>query len=404
MTVATFQLGRLVLREDLTVSLAVDAAGFRTMPLSGQESIPRHTAANVVKQKEDLLDLQGSFLPVTFSRHPYLDGYYGVTDASGDIYDDAGGICLFKWNVNLVRYGNLSEIDIESRLSGAQTRANNFAATGERSHAPALGHNVYWVGLSTPSAVDRPCSDGGSIRLYRTIGTTVNPRWGITPGSYGGGRCRLLDAADRERSGTKFILNPAQPWHVHNGVVSVKPGSGGATFDIGVWDGTSWEYISWLVQSESPYATIATFDYITVLRNEYEITVVRFTKSTSPYGRFSLDLTIRRGSRIAELYLQNEYSTQMRVVRSSASAGTQTSGYVTANASDAAGNRYVVGSAKTFSANTVTGGVEKTATVTLDVMVGSVLNGAGAIAGDTAANLYAQYLGMPAELVRGVRR
>src|ERR1051326_5612295 len=159
MTFTTFQLSRLVLLEDLTVPLAVDASGLRTMPLSGQESIPRHTAATVVQRQEDLLDMQNSFVPITFTTHTYLNGYYAVTDASGDIFDDGGGIRLFKWSVNLIRYGNSSEIDIESRLSGAQTRRDSISATGERSHAPALGHNVYWVGTSTPSAVDRPCSD-----------------------------------------------------------------------------------------------------------------------------------------------------------------------------------------------------------------------------------------------------
>lgn len=406
MTAITFQLGRLVLREDMIAPVGIDGStNVRTVAVSGQESVPRHTADTVVQRAEDLLDIEGAFVPVVFSRKSYLNGFYVVDNPSGKITDD-GSVRFFEWSATLRRQGPASEIDIESLLAGSQTRANNFVATGERTHAPAAGHNSYWASSSVPTTVDRPCADGGSIRLYRGIGSTVNPRWAVTPQNFALGRCRIIDSSSRERAGRTFTLDPTQAWLVHNGVLAVKPGSGGSTFDIGVWDGTQWEYVSWLVQADSPYATLASWDYITVLKNEYHVTILRFMKSAAVagIGRFTLDLTLRRGARVLELYAQNEYSTQIKVRMSTGSAGTQTLGYITQNASDAAGNRYFVGSAKTLTPDTTNGGIEKTATLNLDAVVGSVLNGGSAISGDTAANLYAQYLGMPAEVVRGVRR
>jgi hypothetical protein len=399
----TWQLGRLVLREDFTAAEAVDAQGNRTLSISGQESIPRHSLVTVTQRREDLLATKGAFCSATFGTKSYLDGFYQVANTSGTIEDWGNEIAVFRWAVDILRLGTTAEIDVESRLSGSQTRTNNFSATGERTHAPALGHAAYWAGTSSPTAVDRPCADGGNLRVYRAIGNTINPRWATSPSNYRGGRCRLIDTTGQERAGINCNLAASSTWEISNGLISIKPGSAGSSFDIGIWDGTSWEYTSWLVQIDSPYATVSPFDYFSVLRNEYEAICVRLTKGLIP-GRFFTDITVRRGSRLAEMYLQHEFGTQMRVIRATAAAGTQTSGYVTANASDSGGNRYVVGSAKTFTANTGTGGVEKTATATLDVMVGMVLNGATAVAGDTAADLYAQYLGMPAELVQGVRR
>ena len=404
MAIKTLNLGRLVLREDFVAPETVDVEGTRALALSGQESIPRLNAATVRKQREDLLNMERALVPVTFTIKSALDGFYRVLDVSGQIEDWDSNLIVFGWSVNLERIGTPAEVDIESRLSGPQTRSNNFVATGERTHAPALGHKAYWAGSSAPSTVDRPCADGGNLRVYRGIGNGINPRWAISPTGYPAGRCRILDSDSRERAGTRFTLNPAQTWEISNGLTRITPGTGSSTFDLAVWTGSAWEASSWSAEVNNPWELIKDFDYITVLRNEYEAVSVRFTKSYLPSGRLFIDLTLRRGSRVAELYLQNEYGTRLRVYRTTASAGTQTSGYVASNANDPSGNRYMVGSAKTFTANTVNGGVEKTGTATLDVAVGIVLNGNTAISGDLAADLYAQYLGMPSELVQGVRR
>lgn len=402
MATPTVQLGRLTLREEWVITEALDAAGQRTGAITGQEARPRVPAVALPRVHDDLLGMAGRLVPITFTVKNYLDGFYTIADVSTETEDWAGGLAVVRWTMNVQRVGPPAEVDLESRLSGAVTRTNAFAATGERTHAPPVAAAAYWAGTSAPGSVDRPCSDGGSVRVYRTLGAAVNPRWAIAPAAYGGGRVRLLDETGRERAGTMITVPASGAWQLTNGVLRVQRGAG-TTLAIGVWDAGVWQDIAYNIQIDSPYTTVDPFDYLTVLVNEYAQVTVRLMKSLSP-GRFSVDLTLRRGSRLVELYLQHEYGTQMRVLRSVAATSTQTSGYVVANANDAAGNKSVLGSALAFTANTVTGGVEKTGTATLDVMIGTVLDGSGAIAGDTAADLYAQYLGAPGEVVRGVKR
>lgn len=402
MATTTFTVGRLVLREDRLVSEAVDASGKRSMSLSGQESRPRLSAAQVRTQREDILGLRGAFVPIVFTRQPTLTGYYSVEDVSGEIHDIGGGLVMFRWEIDVARVGTVSEVDLESRLSGAQTRANNFAATGERSHAPALGAVGYWAGSAAPGAVDRPCADGGSIRVYRSVPTAAHPRWTVDPEGYLGGRVRFMDMNGQERTGTSFRVDPVTGWELSNGVLRVRPAVS-ATLEVAVWSGVAWEAISWIIRMDNPWVSLLTFDELSVLQNEPESVVIRLFKSHAP-GRTYIDLTLRRGARLVEVYVSTSFSTRLGIVRETGVASTATSGYVVATADDAAGNRSVVGSALTFTADTVNGGIEKTATLTLDAMIGSVFNGGTAVAGDTAAHLYAQYLGMPGEMVRGVRR
>jgi hypothetical protein len=404
MATQTLQVGRLVLREDLTASEEMGSRGERSIQLSGQESIPRLLAVQIQQRREDFLSMAGELVSITFSTKTYLDGFYRIVSASGDIEDWRDNLLVFRWSAEIERIGSTPEIDMESRLSGAITRTNAFSAVGERSHAPSIGALAYWAGSSVPTTVDRPNADGGNIRLFRGIGSTVNPRWGITPAGYRLGRCRLIDHLDRERAGIQMALDATQPWQLHNGVLKIAPGTAGSTFEISVWDTGAWQPVHYLVQSGNPYVTITSWDYLTVILNTFEAITLRATKSFSPSGRMHLDITLRRGSRLTELYLQHEYGTNLKVARQTAAAGTQTSGYITENANDAAGNRYVIASAGSYTADAANGAIEKTATATLDVMIGSVLDGSSALAGDTAAALYAQYLGMPGEVIQGVRR
>jgi hypothetical protein len=142
-------------------------------------------------------------------------------------------------------------------------------------------------------------------------------------------------------------------------------------------------------------------DYVTVLRNDLECVTVRLTKSLAP-GRITVDLTLRRGSRLAEIYVQHQFGTTLKLVRATAEATTASTGYLTATAADANGHKFVMGSTRTFVADNVNGGLSRAATPTLDAFV--AIEPSGAAAGDQAAHLWAQYLGAASETVKGVRR
>ncbi len=100
--------------------------------------------------------------------------------------------------------------------------------------------------------------------------------------------------------------------------------------------------------------------------------------------------------------MQHQFGTTLKIVRSAVEASTASTGYIVATAADGASNKYILGSAKSFTADNTNGGISKAATPTLDAFIGVVVNGAGA--GDIAADLFKQYLGAPSEFVQGVRR
>jgi len=376
----------------------------RTLQLQGQESTPGYSPTTLTQLQAlqaDLLGLQGAFVPLVCSDKTDLNGYYTVTDSSASQVNWNGEMSTVDWTVDLMRVGTDTEIDVESRLTGG-TRVNSFSATGVRWHAPALGAYAYFSAAgNTPTVVSRTGVDG-ALSVYTSLPTPCIPRWGSPVGSYLAGRVRFLDANGLERSGVQFPTT-ASGWTLHNGLVRVTPLVGTGVLSIDAYTGGAWQTKNWDLQATG--GSLGQPLTVSVLRNEPEIVVIRLLWNTTA-GRVTADVTLRRGSRFAEFYLQAQNSSTLKITRATAEAGANggSGEYVSASANDAAGNRYIVGSAKTNLQDLVLGGISVAAAVTLDAFAGVIAAGSGAVAGDQGADLYAQYLGAPAELVQGVRR
>lgn len=389
----TLTVGRITLRETVTVSEA--GGDSRTLAVSGQESTPPLTRAVLTARHDDLLALSADqVLPVTWTDKPERDGYYTVSGPSADLTDQQGEVVTSAWRLNLTRIGTPGETDLQSRLAGA-ARANDHSLTGERWHAPPISHYAYYTGATLPTAATRSSADG-TITIYRSLPAAVSPRWGCAPASYGLGRVRVISQG-LERSGTDVPVNSAD-WELSNALVRVRLASG--SLEIASYDGSSWDTKAWTVTANS--TTITSWDSATVLRNEYELCILRLTKSRSP-GRTTLDLTLRRGSRVIEGYLQNDTSTTLSVSLTSSETTTTGTGYVVATSTDASGNKYTAGSARTFTTH-ANGGITKAATTTLDWYAGAVMNSASPAAVDAATVLRDHYVAALPEQVTGVRR
>lgn len=405
MSWGNLKIGRIALRETYAVTDQVNASsGERTLTIRGTETYPGISYAELHARREDLMGIRGELVGVSFSAKSAFDGFYEVRDLGAIVRDwkateEAAGL---DWNATLSLIGPANAVDIESRLTGI-ARLNDFSVVGERWHAPAAGALGYFTGATNPSSsVDRIAEDGSVLRVRRGLPSGIDPRWSVSSvAAYLAGRVRFL-AGGIERYGVRVNVLPTG-WEVINGLVRVRlSATASATLDVDAWDG-SWQVKAWDIAVSGDVITPAEILGVTVIRNDNEMVSLRLFSVDAAFGRTYLDLSLRRGSRFVECYLQVPAAATLKAQLHTLEASTKTSGYVAANANDGDGNKSWSCSAKSFTLAT-NGGVEKAATTTLDFAIGVVLNGTGAVAGDAAAVLYDQYIGALPESTTGVLR
>jgi len=394
--------GRIELRETYDLSHQVNATtGVQSVALAGTESAPPWTEVQANARQQDLMAMLDRALPVVFSTKSDHTGFYTVNDV-GTKLTDWPEATFFDWTLSMQRIGTENAVDIESRL-GSVVRQNNFALTGTRWHAPAVGHYAYFTGATQPAgSVSRVLDDAeGTIVAYTGIPANINPTWGITAPNYLRGRARVL-VNGQERSGVGFRVASGDTWEVSNGLVRVSPASSGYMLDIAGFDGST-------ASTEALDITVGTdlappFDAMTVLRNDFECVVIRLIKAKSP-GRVMVDLTIRRGSRVIEGFIQTDASATLGVKTNASLPTTNNaaSGYIVASGDDSEGNRFTMGVPVTFTGST-TGGVSKAASVQLPFYAGWVIGGGSPATGDGAVELRDQYIGALTEQALAVKR
>jgi hypothetical protein len=392
----TVTVGRITLRETFTVSETGGAT--RALSVEGQESSPDLTRPELVNRHDNLLALNGTVVPVTFTDKPERDGYYTVDTVTADLTEWAGEVVKSDWKLTLVRLGTGGETDLQSRLTGAD-RTNQYDLAGERWHAPPIGHYGYYTGSTNPSSMTRTSEDG-TITVYRDVPATVSPRWGCAPTHYMQGRVRFLSGGI-ELAGRDHECSTTD-WQLSNGLVNIVP-SASASLDVQAYTGGAWQSKLWQVFSDTS-TEVTSWDAVNLLHNEPEAVIARFTKDLAP-GRLHLDLTLRRGSRFVEGYLHRGTADTLTVRLAAMENNTAPASgeYVTASADDAAGNRFIIGSASNFTPH-ASGGLSLSSTTHLDFFVGVVAAGGSAAAGDTASVLRDQYIGALPEQIYGVRR
>ncbi|MCK2219692.1 hypothetical protein MF672_038740 [Actinomadura sp. ATCC 31491] len=390
------QLGRLTLRETMTFSESAYQGW--SMHIQGVEVCPLITREETWDRFDGVLGGQGSLVNVVFEEKTERNGYYTVSSASGEVKDrKRQGITEIAWKISLQRHGPDTDVDLESRLAGA-VRANDFALTGERWSAPPVGHYAYYTGSTLPSLMTRASTDG-DITVYRGIPSGVNPRWGCDVADFLRGRVRVLTRGV-ERVGAGHPL-AADGWELSNGLVRVRPLSSGGSIEVASFTGGAWRPKSWWVDVGG--TQITGWDSASVLQNDLERCTVRLAVRRSPVGRVYLDLTLRRGSRIVEGYLQRGDSGNLSVYLASAETLTDSTSYVVRSTNDTDGNRVVAGSARNFDPH-ASGGLIRTGQTAMDFWLGVVAGGSDAVSGDAATDLRNQYVGALPETVAAVRR
>lgn len=349
----------------------------------------------------------GKVIPLQFVDKAERNGYYKITAISADMNDYQGEVMTTNWKFDLDRLGSDTEVDIQSRLTGT-VRLNNFSLTGEKWHAPSIGHYSYTTGSTSPSTMTRTGEDGAII-VYRSVPSSVSPKWGCPVENYLSGRVRVFDtlrvSTTNELEGVDREMGTLT-WNMKNGLVNLTPGSSAGVFNNASYSASAYHTKNWTVEVGG---VAPTWDAATMIRNDAEQCIIRLVASRTTAGRVSLDLVLRRGSRFVEGYLQSNSSATLSVYPTTAESNLSdfsSAGYVTRSTADADGNRFVTGSAKTFTMH-ANGGVTKTSTTSLDFFIGSTgATGASGVgqSGDAATDLRNQYIGAMAESTYAVRR
>jgi len=386
--------GRLVLAEPMKVS---EQSG--RLSMSGQESVPPSTRADVYGAHADLLSLGNELVPVQFPDKPERDGFYRVGSATSELVDWSGEIVTADWKLDLVREGAAGAVDVEAILKPA-ARAVASAVTGTHWHGLPVGATAYDTGATLPLTIARTSEDG-TVPVYYSVPTTVAPRWYSTAAQYRLGRARILDTG-REMSGRRDVA--ATAWEVQNALVRVRPLAGGgaapslevATYASGTWKTKQWALYAGADQL-GPWLTA------TVLHNDFERVSLRLTGSRPAGGRTTLDITLRRGSRFVELRATTGVAGAWTADLWATEASAATQNYRAASGDDADGLRFQVGSTTAFTAATHGGLTTSGSTQAWSGWIGTQAGGSPA-PGESFADLQAQYVGAPAERVTVVTR
>jgi hypothetical protein len=238
------------------------------------------------------------------------------------------------------------------------------------------------------------------------IPDNTSPKWGCAVSDYHKGRVRILDTREVTIENEVEGLNrniSASGWSLMNGLINVSPTATAGVLNIASYDGTSFmdKYVNITVGGSA----VADWTSATIIRNDFEQCIIRLTSPQASVGRTTVDLSLKRGSRTVEGYIQcgssQTISVHARSSESNLTTTTASAGYVTRTNNDTNGLRFVAGSARTFTAH-ANGGVTKSSATFLDFFWGATI-GAGTT-NDNAPALRNQYIGSMPEVVYAVRR
>ena len=400
----TIRVGRIGLLERPAAEEKADADGSRTVEMLAEEYGTRFGSMVAPRARgAGLLGHAGQVVPVAWERQSWRNGWYRVGPPSAIEVTQDGGWSAVRWSTDLEVIGLDADVEVESRLVGGN-RTHASSATAELWHAPAGGADSYLVGTGTPGYVDR-IGEGGTVRVFRGIPAGVHPRWS-SPAAAALVGAATVTVGGILHTGTTCLDQPAS-WVLSNGLIRVEPRTSSGTLRITSYLASSWGAPK-VFDLKRGTTSLGAAQHVTILRNDLCECAIRLTWDHAP-GRTVADLTLARGARHVGLYVQQYAAPSALRIDDALGSGAvnnqlSAAGYIEATTADGDGNRWVIGSAQAATAAGTFGLQASTAAVGLSGFIGVVRAGASAVAGDTAAQVNAQWLGQPAQAERVVRR
>ncbi len=314
--------------------------GDRISGLSGRTT--EADTADLPIVREQILGLANTVdqpvVPLDCTAEPSLDGYYAVGRVRADFDPGASALGHFGYDIELTRLPDRDIPRLEfMSVGGLRSNSHSIAAGAV---VPWLGIPAatpdYWNGEATalPFTFDttRACAtapDGVGLATYATTGIARRlARFSLPPTNYHDGAAELsLDGnpvVGRRIHNSDAATNN---WQVSNGIVTVTPGATAGTVNIANLNAagtttTDRDFDLIYYDSGTPL-TIDAFTTLTVIRNTPEVVVARVgCRSGTRLELAVLDITMRRGARLAECTFRTETSTAKKIQCTTASAGT----------------------------------------------------------------------------------
>jgi hypothetical protein len=383
--------------------------------------------------KDQVLGLQNNadepVVPVIIPSLPRLSGYYRVDGVSVGLASSAFGGVSLPIHVDLTPVQGFTAPAIEAILTGALLTNSVGAVSGDATPihcVPSLATEYFALSGAGRFIGGRVAEDASlDVNL---LGSTyaVIARYSLAPADY------YKAAAKFEQGSPLFpvmgrLMAQADTlnWRLSNGLIRITPnaqaGGTGSTFNVSHYNGSTWSKPKGFTVGSSGgvVGSIGTgigssIQSVTVLRNSPEEVVIRLVVGNPPAytGRVFVDLSLRRGDVMADLFLSSDLSLKWQVFRQNAEAATAitfgavTAGGIRATANDSDGNRYILLSYQAATTTSLANGAltQNAFSTSFDAAIGAEIGGSGAGTPNVATAIAGQYLAAQAETQRIVAR
>ena len=408
------KIGRLTILSPSTLSMEGGAGAVnKTISLNGTLAVDDLDDAKYFR--DELIAMSKMNIPVafTYTGDITLKGYCKVESANINIERySLGGI---TYSLDILWLGAPGEVNMESHFSGALIEnSHSITSTTMQMHSPPRQHfNYYHTGTITNTERE---IYGGNNTLVKTASNlrATNATWNCEPENYyeGAVEIKIKDYHDQLRLRTgRHSDNKPTDAVIQNGMmklVVLGDNTSQCRFTTYIYDPDLDDYASaqtWAISATSSETEWQSWQSIQILKNEPQIATIRLTthyNAKTRDGRLVFDITMKRGARSIEFVASQWTSQQLNVKSTSALAGTNATGYVAASSSNNEGNKYLIGSPSTYTADTTNLGIEVSGTTAVKGFIGAEV-GTSAAGADTADNIRDQYLDSIFESVRVVK-
>lgn len=320
------------------------------------------------------LNLDERVVPITSTEDPSMNGFYtvnevNVDDTSGSHF--AGGI------------GSTATVAAR-KVRGWQAVRSELICDGTvrtNSHSIAIGSTFPLVGApvgafqATPEFATTTTltgADGAVPVWYQTSPTTykVTPSWLIAAADAYKGACRLEVSHDSGSTWRTVVgrhpRNLPTYWRISNSLVRVTATTTASKVELSVehHDGTGWETAKvWQLTADASYTALAYAPTsLACFKNAADEVRVQVGAGTT--DRITLDVRLRRGSRVVECAYAHPTVTALGVRRGTneAADALSTTCGLRATSNDTGGNKYVVCTPSTLAGSDTTIGAIRATT------------------------------------------